>query len=159
MGPPAVATWSVRYQLEAAQADVLVELGRRYQDGRGLVVWITSVLVHVGPVCALDVLRRAITEFVAYLELGADRPPGLLINVIGSAGVRWPRVRLGSYRNGRNRFAFGRSTRTRRGRDCDKRSCQQRDDCFHWFITVPFDVSSRVSVDSSASRDRRSTQQ
>lgn len=128
---------SLRYELEAAQADVLVQLGRRDQDCRGLLIWITRVLVFLGPVRALDVLSRAIIKFVAYLQFGADRPAGLLIYVIGRLGVWRPRVRLGSHRNGRNSFAFGRSTGSERDRDCTKRSHHQGDDnesCFHRLV-------------------------
>src|SRR5262245_37150797 len=114
----------VRYELEAAQADALVELGPWDQDCRRLLIRISSVLVFLGSIGALDILRRALIEFVAHLQLGADRPPGLLIDVIGSAGVGRARVRLGTHRNSRTGFAVVRTTGSGRGRNRHTR-CNQ----------------------------------
>ena len=102
-----------RYEPEAAQADVLVELSVGDWDCRGLSVRITRGLVFPRPVCALDVLSPAVIVFVAHLQLGADRLPRLLIHVIDSHGVGRPWVRLGSHRDGGGSIMFGGSTGSR----------------------------------------------
>ena len=70
------------------QADVLAELGDRYDYRRRAAVGFARGRIDFALVTTADVLGAAFIVLVAHFKLGADYLAALFVDVVGSARVR-----------------------------------------------------------------------